>query len=43
MYLTECLLTKDHKFIKEVKGKSWRWGGDFTDPDKIHMDKKRYR
>jgi len=33
-------VTKDHKFIKEVKGKSWRWGGDFTDPDKIHMDKR---
>jgi len=33
-------VTKGHKFIKEVKGKSWRWGGDFTDPDKIHMDKR---
>ncbi len=34
------MVTKDHKLIKEVKGKSWRWGGDFTTPDKIHMDKK---
>ncbi len=33
-------VTKDHKFIKEVKGKNWRWGGDFTSPDKIHMDKR---
>ena len=33
-------VTKDHKFIKEVKSKNWRWGGDFTDPDKIHMDKR---
>ena len=33
-------VTKDNKFIKKVKGKSWRWGGDFTKPDKIHMDKR---
>ncbi len=33
-------VTKDHDFIKKVKGKSWRWGGDFKDPDKIHMDKR---
>ena len=33
-------VTKDHKLIKEVKSKSWRWGGDWTSPDKIHMDKR---
>ena len=33
-------VTKDHKFIKKVKGMSWRWGGDWKKPDKIHMDKR---
>lgn len=33
-------VTKDHKLIKDVKSKSWRWGGDWTSPDKIHMDKR---
>ena len=33
-------VTANHNFIKKIKGKNWRWGGDFKDPDKIHMDKR---
>ena len=27
-------------FIKKIKDMGWRWGGDFSKPDKIHMDKR---
>lgn len=33
--------TSENKFIEKVKSLSgWRWGGDFTNPDRIHIDKK---
>jgi hypothetical protein len=27
-------------FIQEIKDMGWRWGGEFSKPDKIHMDKR---
>jgi hypothetical protein len=27
-------------FIKYIKSIGWRWGGEFSKPDKIHMDKR---
>ena len=33
-------LKSDNAFIKKVKDKDWRFGGDFTPQDKIHIDKK---
>ena len=33
-------LTTTSSFITKVKDKGWRYGGDFTSPDKVHIDKK---
>ncbi|MGE0773099.1 MAG: M15 family metallopeptidase [Cyclobacteriaceae bacterium] len=33
-------LKSDHAFIKKVKEKDWRYGGDFNDPDRVHIDKR---
>lgn len=33
-------ITTNHPFIRMIKSIGWRWGGDFSKPDKIHMDKK---
>jgi RHS repeat-associated protein len=33
-------VTKDHKLIKKVTSMSWRWGGNWKKPDKIHIDKR---
>ena len=33
-------ITNNHPFIKMIKSIGWRWGGNFSKPDKIHMDKK---
>ncbi len=27
-------------FIQKIKDMGWRWGGEFSKPDKIHMDKR---
>lgn len=33
-------LKSDNAFIKKVKGKGWRYGGDFKSPDRVHIDKR---
>jgi RHS repeat-associated protein len=34
-------VTSDNAFIKAVKGfDGWRWGGDFSTPDKVHIDRR---
>jgi RHS repeat-associated protein len=33
-------LTSSSSFITKVKDKGWRYGGDFTPTDKVHIDKK---
>ena len=33
-------ITSNHPFIIMIKSIGWRWGGEFSKPDKIHMDKK---
>ena len=33
-------ITTNHPFIRMIKSIGWRWGGDFSKPDEIHMDKK---
>jgi RHS repeat-associated protein len=33
-------LTSKSTFIKKVTDKGWRYGGDFTPADKVHIDKK---
>lgn len=40
MIKSNSTVTKEHKFIKKIKDKEWRWGGNFTKSDKIHMDKR---
>ena len=27
-------------FIEKIKDMGWRWGGEFSKPDRIHMDKR---
>ena len=34
------IITKNHKFIKKAKDLGWRWGGDWKNPDRIHIDKR---
>ena len=33
-------VTKGHKLIKKAKALGLRWGGDFSSPDKVHIDDK---
>ena len=33
-------VTKNHKLIKKAKALGLRWGGDFSSPDRVHIDGK---
>ena len=33
-------VTKNHKLIKKAKALGLRWGGDFSSPDRVHIDDK---